>query len=210
MPSSRPPSPQEKFQAAENLLFIVTDGEDNASRETLEQAVRRLQEENGPTVYSIGLLGEEKQRRARRALQTISERTGGICYLPQNPGRSGRHQQDHRPRHSQSIHHGSRSPPPLKAPVDTAHPTLTPRPAATTNSPSAPAAATTQAGARRAVKIFGLDGRPHRAAEQIQHLERRRPSPERRHPGQPGSGDGSRARAHGVLAALEIPTLHSG
>ncbi len=64
------------------VLFIVTDGEDNASRETLEQAVRRLQEENGPTVYSIGLLGEEKQRRARRALQTISERTGGICFLP--------------------------------------------------------------------------------------------------------------------------------
>jgi Ca-activated chloride channel family protein len=64
------------------VLFVVTDGEDNASRETLEQAVRRLQEENGPTVYTIGLLGEEKQRRARRALQTISEHTGGICFLP--------------------------------------------------------------------------------------------------------------------------------
>ena len=64
------------------VLFVVTDGEDNASRENLEQAVRRLQEENGPTVYSIGLLGDEKQRRARRALQTISERTGGICFLP--------------------------------------------------------------------------------------------------------------------------------
>jgi len=64
------------------VLFVVTDGEDNASRENLEQAVRRLQEENGPTVYSIGLLGEEKQRRARRALQTISEHTGGICFLP--------------------------------------------------------------------------------------------------------------------------------
>jgi len=64
------------------ILFVVTDGEDNASRETLEQAVHRLQEENGPTVYAIGLLGEEKQRRARRALQTIAERTGGICFLP--------------------------------------------------------------------------------------------------------------------------------
>ncbi len=64
------------------VLFVVTDGEDNASRESLEQAVRRLQEENGPTVYAIGLLGEEKQRRARRALQTIAERTGGIAFLP--------------------------------------------------------------------------------------------------------------------------------
>lgn len=66
------------------VIFVVTDGEDNASRESLEQAVRRLQEENGPTVYTIGLLGEEKQRRARRALQTIAERTGGLVFLPRN------------------------------------------------------------------------------------------------------------------------------
>ncbi len=64
------------------VLFVVTDGEDNASRESLEQAVRRLQEENGPAVYAIGLLGEEKQRRARRALETLAERTGGISFLP--------------------------------------------------------------------------------------------------------------------------------
>ena len=64
------------------ILFVVTDGEDDASRESLEQAVRLLQEENGPTVYAIGLLGEERQRRARRALQTISERTGGIAFFP--------------------------------------------------------------------------------------------------------------------------------
>jgi VWFA-related protein len=64
------------------VLFVVTDGEDNASRESLEQAVRRLQEENGPTVYAIGILGEEKQRRARRALQVMAERSGGIAFLP--------------------------------------------------------------------------------------------------------------------------------
>jgi Ca-activated chloride channel family protein len=64
------------------ILFVVTDGEDDASRESLEQAVHRLQEENGPTVYSIGVLGEERQRRARRALETISDRTGGIAFFP--------------------------------------------------------------------------------------------------------------------------------
>jgi len=64
------------------VLFVVTDGEDNASRETLEQALHRLQEENGPTVYAIGLLGEEKARRARRALETIAQGTGGIAFLP--------------------------------------------------------------------------------------------------------------------------------
>src|SRR4030088_1495267 len=32
------------------VLFVVTDGEDTASRESLEQAVKRIQQENGPTV----------------------------------------------------------------------------------------------------------------------------------------------------------------
>ena len=66
------------------VLFVVTDGEDDASRDSLEQAVRQIQEENGPTIYAIGILGEEKQRRARRALQTIAERTGGIAFLPKS------------------------------------------------------------------------------------------------------------------------------
>jgi VWFA-related protein len=66
------------------VLFVVTDGEDNGSRENLEEAVQRLQQENGPTVYAIGLLGEEKERTARRALQVIAERTGGIAFLPKS------------------------------------------------------------------------------------------------------------------------------
>jgi len=65
------------------VVFVVTDGEDNASTESLEQAVRRLQVENGPTVYAIGILGEEEHpKRAKRALQVMSERTGGIAFFP--------------------------------------------------------------------------------------------------------------------------------
>lgn len=65
------------------VLFVVTDGEDNASRETLEQAVKQLQEENGPQVYAIGILGDEEHpKRARRALQIIAERTGGLAFFP--------------------------------------------------------------------------------------------------------------------------------
>ena len=65
------------------VLFVVTDGEDNASNETLEQAVKQLQEENGPSVYAIGVLGEEEHpKRAKRALEIITQRTGGIAFFP--------------------------------------------------------------------------------------------------------------------------------
>lgn len=66
------------------VIFVVTDGEDNESGESLEQAVRRLQAENGPTVYSIGVLEkEEHPKHAKRALQIMSEKTGGIAFFPQ-------------------------------------------------------------------------------------------------------------------------------
>ena len=65
------------------VLFIVTDGEDNASNETLEQAVKQLQEENGPSVYAIGILGDEEHpKRAKRALEILAQRTGGIAFFP--------------------------------------------------------------------------------------------------------------------------------
>jgi len=65
------------------VLFVVTDGEDNASNENLEQAVKLLQEENGPQVYAIGILGDEEHpKRAKRALETIAQRTGGLAFLP--------------------------------------------------------------------------------------------------------------------------------
>ncbi len=63
-------------------LFVVTDGEDDASQETLEQAIHKLQQENGPVVYAIGLLGEERSRKAKRALELVAERTGGISFFP--------------------------------------------------------------------------------------------------------------------------------
>jgi len=74
---------KENAKLEKKVIFVVTDGDDNESSETLEQAVRRLQAENGPTVYAIGLLeGEEHARHAKRALQIMCERTGGIAFLP--------------------------------------------------------------------------------------------------------------------------------
>jgi Ca-activated chloride channel homolog len=67
------------------VLLVITDGADNASRLELEQAIRRVQNLGGPVVYTIGLLfGAEKEesQRARAALERLSEETGGIAYFP--------------------------------------------------------------------------------------------------------------------------------
>jgi VWFA-related protein len=49
----------------------------------LEQAVKQLQDENGPSVYAIGVLGDEEHpKRARRALEIIAQRTGGLAFFP--------------------------------------------------------------------------------------------------------------------------------
>ena len=71
---------QSKLQR--KVLFVVTDGEDDASQESLEESVHRVQQENGPVIYAIGLLGDEKSRKAKRALETFAQRTGGIAFFP--------------------------------------------------------------------------------------------------------------------------------
>jgi VWFA-related protein len=63
-------------------ILVVTDGEDTASRDTLEQAVRAIAVDGGPAVYSIGLLGHEKEKKARRALRILAEQTGGVAFFP--------------------------------------------------------------------------------------------------------------------------------
>ena len=69
------------------VILVVTDGEDNASRESLEQAIRKLQDENGPTVYSIGILGDDREaHRAKRALTALALQTGGVAFFPKDIG----------------------------------------------------------------------------------------------------------------------------
>jgi Ca-activated chloride channel homolog len=73
------------------VLLVITDGEDNASSTTLEETVRRIQDLQGPVVYSIGLLyddsgGGREGRRAKRALEMLSNETGGISFFPKNLG----------------------------------------------------------------------------------------------------------------------------
>src|SRR6201996_7333212 len=76
---------------SKQVLLVITDGEDNASSTTLEETVRRIQDLQGPIVYSIGLLyddsgGGREGRRAKRALEMLANETGGISFFPKNLG----------------------------------------------------------------------------------------------------------------------------
>jgi len=69
------------------VLLVITDGADNASRLELEQAIRRVQGLGGPVVYTIGLLydaDKNESARARTALERLSAETGGIAYFPRS------------------------------------------------------------------------------------------------------------------------------
>ena len=71
------------------VLLIITDGEDNASTLDLEQTIHRVQDLQGPVIYSIGLLFGDDARgseahRARRALQLLSDETGGMAFFPKS------------------------------------------------------------------------------------------------------------------------------
>ncbi len=71
------------------VLLVITDGEDNASSTTLEETVRRIQDLQGPVIYSIGILYDEggggrEARRAKRALEMLSNETGGVAFFPKN------------------------------------------------------------------------------------------------------------------------------
>jgi Ca-activated chloride channel homolog len=64
------------------VLLVITDGEDNMSVETLQDASRKLEQANGPVLYAIGLVGGGMQQSGRDALQNLAAGTGGVAYFP--------------------------------------------------------------------------------------------------------------------------------
>lgn len=75
-------------------IVIITDGDDNASKATLAQAVRKVQTLQGPVIYSIGLLFDQTEGehagKARHDLQKLSDETGGIAFFPKSIGQVDR------------------------------------------------------------------------------------------------------------------------
>lgn len=68
------------------VLLVVTDGEDNTSRNNLERTMLEAQKSDA-VIYTIGLLGKEKgAKRAKRALESVSKATGGLAFFPEAVG----------------------------------------------------------------------------------------------------------------------------
>ena len=68
------------------VLLVVTDGEDNVSRNSLEKTLREIQKSN-VVIYSIGLFSDEdkkNRKKAMRALKDISAGSGGVAFFPEN------------------------------------------------------------------------------------------------------------------------------
>jgi VWFA-related protein len=76
------------------VLLVITDGDDNASRYTLEELMNAAQKSSA-VIYTIGLLGSDETsnlfkirggeaKRAAKTLKDLAEATGGEPYFPKS------------------------------------------------------------------------------------------------------------------------------
>jgi VWFA-related protein len=75
-----------KGHKEKKVLLVVTDGEDNTSRNSLEKTLREIQKTD-TVIYTIGLLGQENKKSAKaakRALTEIAAASGGLSFFPEN------------------------------------------------------------------------------------------------------------------------------
>jgi Ca-activated chloride channel homolog len=75
-------------QPGKHALVIVSDGGDNASRETYDR-ILALARQSDAVIYAIGLLGtssEQEQEEDAGLLQRLCADTGGVAYFPHTAG----------------------------------------------------------------------------------------------------------------------------
>jgi Ca-activated chloride channel homolog len=96
-----------KAKRDKKVVLVVTDGNDNASVISLESLTRMAQQDD-VLIYAIGLLNDEGKReakRVRRALEILTESTGGQAFYPKDASEVERiaHQVAHDLRNQYSI-----------------------------------------------------------------------------------------------------------
>jgi len=76
----------EKGSRDKKVLLVVTDGEDNASRLSLEEIVKAVQRSDA-VIYTVGLTASQRyltRQRIRRSLGSITKASGGRTFFPKN------------------------------------------------------------------------------------------------------------------------------
>ena len=70
------------------VLLVVTDGVDNASRQSFESTIK-IAEQSNAAIYAIGVFSDEDRRteksdvrKARKDLKALAEATGGEAFFP--------------------------------------------------------------------------------------------------------------------------------
>jgi Ca-activated chloride channel family protein len=72
------------------VILVVTDGEDNASRHSLENTVEQAQR-NDAVIYAVGVFSDDDikhnhraMKKARAALTQLANATGGLAFFPED------------------------------------------------------------------------------------------------------------------------------
>ena len=72
------------------VILVVTDGEDNASRHSLENTVEQAQR-NDAVIYAVGVFSDDDikhnhraMKKARSALTQLANATGGLAFFPED------------------------------------------------------------------------------------------------------------------------------
>lgn len=71
-------------QCQQRILVVLTDGQDNESRMSLEELIREVQMSDAPLIYAIVLPDEHSSARARRAMEAITKQIGGQAFFSGN------------------------------------------------------------------------------------------------------------------------------
>ena len=79
-----------KGKRDKKVILVVTDGEDNASRHSLENTVEQAQR-NDALIYAVGVFGDDDlkhnrraMKKARTALTQLAVATGGLAFFPED------------------------------------------------------------------------------------------------------------------------------
>ena len=73
------------------VLLVITDGDDDASRQTPAEYTMKAPQQSDAAIYAIGVFSDDDRkndkkmvRHSKKVLTQLAEATGGMAYFPDN------------------------------------------------------------------------------------------------------------------------------